>query len=198
MEQKSRATKIGKAHLPSFKTLEEYDLNFQPQLSKWQIEELKKLNWLKENIIFMGSSGTGKTHLAVAIGHLALSQNYKVFFSTLENLIYLLKTKEVFKSSGARVKYLYECHLVIIDEVGYQRLEKQDVLLMYELVNKLYNKTSIIFTTNLNFAKWGELFQDESMVNAILDRLTHNCQIINLKGESYRLLNHNNIFKKKN
>ncbi len=140
-EQKSRATKIGKAHLPSFKTLEEYDLNFQPQLSKWQIEELKKLNWLKENIIFMGSSGTGKTHLAVAIGHLALSQNYKVFFSTLENLIYLLKTKEVFKSSGARVKYLYECHLVIIDEVGYQRLEKQDVLLMYELVNKLYNKT---------------------------------------------------------
>ncbi|MCI8555507.1 MAG: ATP-binding protein [Clostridia bacterium] len=197
-EQKSRATKIGKAHLPSFKTLEEYDLNFQPQLSKWQIEELKKLNWLKENIIFMGSSGTGKTHLAVAIGHLALSQNYKVFFSTLENLIYLLKTKEVFKSSGARVKYLYECHLVIIDEVGYQRLEKQDVLLMYELVNKLYNKTSIIFTTNLNFAKWGELFQDESMVNAILDRLTHNCQIINLKGESYRLLNHNNIFKKKN
>ncbi len=199
-EQKSRTTKIGKAHLPSFKTLEEYDLNFQPQLSKWQVEELKRLNWLKEkyNIVFMGGSGTGKTHLAVALGHLALSRNYKVFFSTLENLIYLLKTKEVFKSSGSRVKYLYECHLVIIDEVGYQKLEKQDVLLMYELVNKLYNRTSMVITTNLDFAKWGELFQDESMVNAILDRLTHNCQIINLKGESYRLLNHNNIFKKQN
>ncbi len=199
-EQKSRTTKIGKAHLPSFKTLEEYDLNFQPQLSKWQIEELKKLNWLQEkyNIIFMGGSGTGKTHLAVALGHLALSQNYKVFFSTLENLIYLLKTKEVFKSSSARVKYLYECQLVIIDEVGYQQLEKQDVLLMYELANKLYNRTSIVITTNLDFAKWGELFQDENMVSAMLDRLTHNCQIINLKGESYRLLNHNNIFKKQN
>lgn len=73
-EQKSRKTKIGKAHLPRFKTLEEYDLNVQPQLSMWQIEELKKLNWMKEkyNIIFMGGSGTGKTHLAVALGHLAL------------------------------------------------------------------------------------------------------------------------------
>ena len=194
-EQKSRATKIGKAHLPSFKTLEEYDLNFRPLLSKWQIEELKKLNWMKEkyNIIFIGGSGTGKTHLAVALGHLALSHNYKVFFSTLENLVYLLKTKDVFKSSSARVKYLNECHLVIIDEVGYQKLDKQDVLLMYEFVNKLYNRTSIVITTNLDFAKWGELFQDENLVSAMLDKLTHNCQIINLKGESYRLLNHNNI-----
>lgn len=88
--------------------------------------------------------------------------------------------------------------MVIIDEVGYQKLEKQDVLLMYEFINKLYNRTSIVITTNLDFAKWGELFQDENMVNAMLDRLTHNCQIINLKGESYRLLNHNNIFKNKN
>ena len=69
---------------------------------------------------------------------------------------------------------------------------------MYEFVNKLYNKTSIVITTNLDFAKWGQLFQDENMVNAMLDRLTHNCQIINLKGESCRILNHNNIFKNKN
>ncbi len=69
---------------------------------------------------------------------------------------------------------------------------------MYELVNKLYNRTSIVITTILDFGKWGELFQDENLVSAMLDRLTHNCQIINLKGESYRLLNHNNIFKKKN
>lgn len=198
-EQKSRKQKIAKAHLPALKTLDEFNLNVQPSLTQWQLDELKKLNWLDEhyNIVLLGGAGVGKTHIAVALGHFALSRNYKVFFSTLEELVHLLKTKSIIKASASRLTYLLQCNLIIIDEVGYLPIEKEISNLLFQLLNKLYNKASVIITTSVEFGHWGDLLKDEMLANAILDRVTHRSQIINLKGESYRLLDHKNIFNRK-
>ena len=168
----------------------------QPNLTQWQVDELKKLQWLddKYNIVLLGGAGVGKTHIAVALGHLALSRNYKVFLSTLEDLVNLLKTKDIIKASASRLNYLQQCHMVIIDEVGYLPIDKEISNLLFQLLNRLYNKTSVIITTSVEFGHWGDLLKDEMLANAILDRVTHRSQIIHLKGESYRLLDHKNIF----
>jgi len=198
-EQKSRKNKIAKAHLPSLKTFGEFDLSLQPSLNKWQVDELKKLEWLEDkyNIVLLGGAGVGKTHIAIALGHLALSRNHKVFFTTLEELITLLKTKDIVKASASRLNYLQQCALVIIDEVGYLPIEKEISNSLFQLLNKLYRKTSVIITTSVEFGHWGDLLKDEMLASAILDRVTHRAQVIHLKGESYRLLDHKNIFTRK-
>jgi len=197
-EQKSRKQKVAKAKLPSLKTLDEFDLSIQPELSQWQLDELKKLEWLEDkfNIVLLGNAGVGKTHIAVALGHLALSRNHKVSFVTLEELVSLLKTKDIVKLSASRLKYLEQCSLVIIDEVGYLPIEKETSNSLFQLLNKLYKKTSVIITTAVEFGHWGDLLKDEMLASAILDRVTHRAQVIHLKGESYRLLDHKSIFKR--
>jgi len=198
-EQKSRKNKVAKAHLPILKTFDEFDLSLQPSLNQWQVDELKKLEWLEDkyNIVLLGGAGVGKTHIAIALGHLALSRNHKVFFTTLEELIVLLKTKDIVKANATRLGYLQQCALVIIDEVGYLPIEKEISNSLFQLLNKLYRKTSVIITTSVEFGHWGDLLKDEMLANAILDRVTHRAQVIHLKGESYRLLDHKNIFTRK-
>ena len=111
-------------------------------------------------------------------------------------MVSLLKTKDVIKLSASRLRYLEQCGLVIIDEVGYLPIEKETSNALFQLLNKLHKKTSVIITTAVEFGHWGDLLKDEMLANAILDRVTHRAQVIHLKGESYRLLDHKSIFKK--
>ena len=190
---------LRKSHskLPDKMLLENFDLTFQPNITKWHIEQLEKMEWLANhfNILIMGDAGTGKTHLATAIGKSALWQGKKVFYLTVKELIFLFKTQDSIRSSKGRINYIRECQLVILDELGYVPMEREDALLLYKLINEINVVTSLIIVTNREFEMWHEIFFDEVVATTILDRLIANCQVMKFSGRSYRLAKHMSIFK---
>lgn len=201
-EQKSRQRRFTQSHLPEIKSLDEFDISFNKNITQRQLEKLSELQWMKEkyNIIFIGNAGTGKTHLAVALGNIAIANGHKVMFITFFELINILKASDNIKSYQVRLKYVKECQLLIIDELGYLSVKREDANLFYQFLGSIHCKLSVIITTNLEFGYWGDLLGDEVLATAIVDRLTHKCQIISTTGESYRLAHHQNIFsnRKKN
>lgn len=198
-ENKNKQRRLAQSHLPEIKRLEDFDIAFNKTITKSQIERLAGLEWLEEkyNVIFIGNAGTGKTHLAIAIGNLAIERGKKVAFVIFGELIELLKQQERVKSSANRLKYIEESQLLIIDELGYLNITREEGNMFYQNLCKIIKKQSIIITTNLEFSHWGEFLGDEVLATAIVDRITHKCQIISTEGRSYRLAHHQNIFNKK-
>lgn len=139
------------------------------------------------NLIFLGPSGVGKTHLVNAIGLKAITTGYKVIFISMDHLIKTLKTQEVIKKSQQLLKKLNKADLVIIDELGYLPVTKQEANHFFQLINDFYEQTSIIITSNKGLSKWAEVLGDQVITTAILDRIMHHSEIINLSGKSYRL-----------
>ena len=173
---------------PSNKSLEEFDFNFQPSINKEMIYSFKTLRFVekKENILFIGSPGVGKTHLAIAIGIEAAKLKQQVRFIYCNDLI--LQLKKAFQEGNLERKLaVYSRYkILIIDEVGYLPIDKDSANLLFQLINKRYEKYSTIITTNKPLSKWGELFNDNVLANAILDRLVHHSQIVNITGRSNR------------
>lgn len=173
---------------PANKSLEEFDFSFQPSINKERIYSFKTLRFVEkqENILFIGSPGVGKTHLAIAIGIEAAKQKQQVRFINCNDL--LLQLKKAFLEGNLERKLgVYSRYkILIIDEVGYLPIDKDSANLLFQLINKRYEKNSTIITTNKSLNKWGELFNDNVLANAILDRLVHHSQIINITGRSYR------------
>ena len=184
------------SHLPEIKTFEEFDLTFNKKITQKMIDKLISLDWLcaRYNVIFVGGAGSGKSHLALALGYKVIQGGYKVAFTTFYELIIMLKSKEHIKNYERRFQYIKECQLLIIDEVGYTDISREDSNLFYQFLNSINGKVSIIITTNLEFSLWDELLGDEVLATAIVDRLTHRCQIISTHGKSYRLAHHKNIY----
>lgn len=176
------------ANFPFLKTLDDFDFSYQPSINKDQIINFKYLSFIekKENILFIGSPGTGKTHLATSIGIEAAKLRNITYFISCNDLILQLKRAHLENRLEARLKFFAKYKVLIIDEVGFLPLDIKSSNLFFQLIAKRYEKTSTIVTTNKPLSKWGEIFGDSVLANAILDRLLHHSHIINIVGRSYR------------
>ena len=180
---------IKAAAFPFIKTIEEYDFDFQPKLNKQEILELTSLKFIEEakNIVFLGSSGVGKTHLATSLGIVAARRRYSTYFIKCHALLQQLKRAKVENRLDSRLKYLNRYKLLIIDELGYLPIDKEDSNLFFQLIDMRYEKKSTILTTNINFSDWDSVFYDAVVANAILDRVLHHSHVISINGRSYRV-----------
>lgn len=177
------------ANFPFIKELKEFDFSFQPSIDKAKIMDLATLRFIEnsENIIFCGTPGVGKTNLAVSLGIEAARQRYCVYFITFQDLISQLKKAASENRLDSRIKWYCRYKLLIIDELGYQKMDVNSANLFFNLIAKRYEKSSTIITTNSPFSKWADIFQEPVLTNALLDRLLHHCSVININGPSYRI-----------
>lgn len=187
-DEKAIITQIHKSALPSGKSVDGYDFSFQPSLDRRLVEDLATLRFIEgnENILFVGSPGTGKTHLAAAIGTEAARHRYSVYFITCQELMNQLKKAELENRLEACLRAFMRHRLLIIDEIGYLNLDSEDANLFFQLITLRYEKKSTVITTNKSLSKWNEIFGDPVITNAILDRLLHHSHIVNIVGPSYR------------
>lgn len=187
-----------KAHFPFTKTLEEYDFNFQPTLNRQEIYNLATCEFIrkKENVVFIGPPGTGKTHLSISIGIKALQQGYKVIFTTVSDMMSALFESKADNSYAQKLKYYLSSDLLILDGLGFRKLNEQIVDQFYEIISQRYEKGSLIITSNKTFDEWGNIFWDSILASAILDRIVHHCHLVLIKGESYRMREQKETLKK--
>ena len=188
-----------KAHFPFTKTLEEYDFNFQPTLNRQEIYNLATCEFIrkKENVVFIGPPGTGKTHLSISIGIKALQQGYKVIFTTVSDMMSALFESKADNSYAQKLKYYLSSDLLILDELGFRKLNEHIVDQFYEIISQRYEKGSLIITSNKTFDEWGNIFWDSILASAILDRIVHHCHLVLIKGESFRMREQKEKLKKK-
>ncbi len=177
------------ANFPFVKTMQDFDFDFQPGINKKELLELSNLGFIdrQENILFVGSSGVGKTHLATAIGVASARARYSTYFVTFESLMSQLKKALLENRLEARMKFFSKYKVLIIDEIGYMPIDQDSANLFFQVIAKRYEKHCTIITTNTPFSKWGEIFGSPTLANAVLDRLLHHSQIVSIKGPSYRL-----------
>ncbi len=189
--ERSINRKMQIAGFPQVKRLEEFDFTFQPKINEKLIRELCSLNFMEEakNVLFVGASGVGKSHLAISIGVKAVQQRKRVMFYTAEQLTVMLAGAEVSGNLTKALESLSRVDLLIIDELGYLSLTKQTAKLFFQLISKRYETGSIIITTNKPFEEWGEIFNDDIVASAILDRLLHHSYPFLINGKSFRLKN---------
>ena len=180
------------ARLTTIKTLSGYDFSFQPSLDRQQILALAELGFVERHQVvhLLGPPGTGKSHLALALGVEAVKAGHSVHFSTLADLIGALTRAEREQGLRERVRYLSRHSLIIVDEIGYLPVGGNGGNLFFQLVNACYEKTAMILTSNRGFAEWGEIFGDAVVATALLDRLLHHAVVIQIEGSSYRLREH--------
>ncbi|MFJ9125337.1 IS21-like element helper ATPase IstB [Streptomyces sp. NPDC102340] len=177
--------------LPHHKTLDEYDFAFQPELDPRKIKDLATLAFVeaKANAALLGPPGVGKTHIAVALSVAACRAGFSVYFTTLDDMVRQLKVAEGAGRLNSKLRTYLRPGVLVVDEVGYQPLERAEANLVFQVISKRYEKGSIILTSNKTFSEWGQVFGDEVLATAILDRLLHHCDVVSINGPSYRLKN---------
>lgn len=188
-QERAMAFRTRMAHFPFIKSLDQFDFTFQPSIDAKEVKQLARLKFVEEceNVIFLGPPGVGKTHLAIALGLEAVKQNYSVYFTTLEELLQRLTKARAQDQLESKFRNLTKPRVLIIDEVGYLPLDNWEARMIFQLVSQRYEKGSIILTSNKSYGDWGQIFPDQVMASAILDRLLHHSSTVNIKGESYRL-----------
>lgn len=198
-EENATRLRLRQARFPILKTLENFDFSSTPSLDKQRILQFSQGEYLsrKENMILVGNAGTGKTHIAISLGISACRQGKKVLFCTASGLINaFLEARENLTISKLQKKLL-KADLVICDELGYIPFSKEGAQMLFGFFSDRYERGSVMVTTNLDFGSWQEIFGDERLTGALLDRLTHRCHILQFQGESYRFKESQKRLKKK-
>jgi DNA replication protein DnaC len=187
--QKGVEGRLKQARLPWLKTLEQFDFEFQPTIDRKVIRELAGGSFIEraQNVVLLGPPGVGKTHLAIALGVKAVEAGHSVLFLTLESLMGRLSRARHENRLDRTLQQLSYPRLLILDELGYLPLSREEASLFFRLLVRRYERGSLIVTSNKSFADWGEVFNDQVLATAILDRLLHHATTVNIKGESYRL-----------
>ena len=183
--------------MPLSYNLDLYDFTSANGLEKQQLNQLRELKWLEQNfnIILMGPSGTGKTYIAAGLCFDAVDQGYRAYFKSMEDLIYVLKMKDITRTAAAEYKRIMKSHLLVIDDIMMFPVTQQDAIAFFNLVNELHDKTSLIITTNKSPKEWADVLNDKVLTTALLDRILHRCEVIKLTGCSYRMKNRKTIFE---
>ena len=184
-------TRTKLAGFPVKKTLDEFDLSFQPSIDPRVIDDLRSLRFIHnhDNVVFLGPPGVGKTHLAIGLGLEAIRAGFSVYYQTATDVIEKLRRASrrgtldrALKTLGRKYK------LLIVDEIGYLPMDKEGAYLFFQLVSKRYERGSTIYTSNKSYSEWGEILGDTVIASAVLDRILHHSITVNIKGESYRLM----------
>jgi len=188
--------RIKVAKLPVNADLDQYDHAFTNGLSKEQLNQLRECTWLEQNynIVLMGPSGVGKTYIAGGLCLDALKKGYKAYFRTMEQIVEVIKMKDITRSALAEYRKLMNAHLVVIDDIMMFTLDKQQAVGLFQFINHLHEKASFIVTTNKSPEQWVKMLDDEVIATALLDRILYRCEVVSLSGTSYRLKNRKAIF----
>ncbi len=189
-KERTARTRLKLSGMPQSKRLDEFDLSWlKGGLTRERFEELKSLVFIerKENVMLLGPSGVGKTHLLLALGQKACLSGYTAYYMTCRDAIEsLLKAREQNRLKR-RLAWLRKPHVLLLDEVGYEPLSPEQAHVFFQLINARYETGSIVMTSNKTFAKWAELMSDEAVATAMLDRLLHHAHVVSLKADSYRM-----------
>lgn len=188
-EDRAKQINLTISHFPFLKTFDDFEFEYQPSINKKQILDLGSLRFVEENenILLIGSSGVGKTHLAVSLGMEAATKHYSTYFIHFNALMSKFKAAAKEGRIETIVKHYSKYKVLIIDEIGYLPIDKDSAHGFFQLVATRYEKKPIILTTNQPLSKWGDVFGDYTLANAIIDRLVHHSHIIKITGQSYRI-----------
>lgn len=195
-DKNARERRLKFAGFPVIKTIEEFDIEFQSSITKKQINKLLEMDWIDRmyNLIFLGPPGLGKSHLSISLGYRAIEMGYKVSFVTMDKLMHVLKTQEISRKSKGKINKILSSSLVIIDEVGYLPITREEANLFFQIISSLHEQASVIITSNKGLEDWTELLGDPALTTAILDRITYRCELFNMSGKSYRLEHRKSLF----
>ena len=188
-KQRSLQRRLASAKLGRFKTLSEFDWQWPQKIDQQAVQRLMQLEFLSDasNIIFMGGNGVGKSTLAQNLGYKAVMQGYTVLFTLAANMLNELAAQDGDNALRRRLAYYAKPQLLLIDEVGYLSYSNRHADLLFEIINRRYEKNATIVTTNRPFSEWNEVFPNAACVVSLIDRLVHHSEVIAIEGESYRM-----------
>jgi len=180
--------RYSRAKFPANKKIEDFDFSFQPSIDKRIINDALTCQFIREkkNIIFIGNPGAGKTHLSIALGIKALQKGHKVLFTTTAHMLHDLNVSKADNSYHRKIDFYLTPDLLIIDELGFKKIPNYSADDFFEIISRRYERGSLIITTNKSFEQWGDIFADNILASAILDRIIHYSEIIKINGPSFR------------